>query len=330
MAIAETQATAQPPAGLTADTIVYFDGAFLPLERATVTVATHALNYGTGCFEGIRAYWSKEHGELYVLKLDEHIDRFYRSCNVLRINPQVSRSEFHDIILEVLRQNRFKSDVYIRPIAFKSAQTIKLTLSGLSDSFAVYAFPMGYYAHRDGGLRVGLSPWRRIDDNAIPARAKVTGSYVNASLASDDAAQAGYDEAIMLNNDGTLAEASSSNAFLVRNGTLITPPVSDNILEGITRDVVLALAREELRIPVEVREVGRTEIYVADEMFLTGTGVQIEPVATVDGRPVGSGEPGPITTRLAAIYAEAVRNRIPAYHAWCTPVYTRGHMRPGD
>src|SRR5947209_1819123 len=285
-------------AGLTGDSVVFFDGTFMPLERATVNIATHALNYGTGCFEGIRGYWNEEREELYVLKLDEHIDRFFRSCSVLRIRPPFSQREFHEIILEVLRQNHYSSDVYIRPIAFKSSQTIKLTLNGLDDSFAVYAFPFGHYAHREGGLRVGFSAWRRIDDNAIPARAKVTGSYVNASLASDDASRAGYDEAIMLNADGTLSEASSANVFLVRGGKLITPPVSDNILEGITREAVMTLAREELHLEVEERTVGRTEVYVADEMFLTGTGVQIEPVAEVDGRPVGNGEPGPVTTRL--------------------------------
>lgn len=326
----QTRPEASPSPGITSDSIVFFDGSFMPLERATVNIATHALNYGTGCFEGIRAYWNEEREELYVLKLDEHIDRFFRSCGVLRIRPPFTAREFHDIILEVLRQNRYSSDVYIRPIAFKATQTIKLTLSALDDSFAVFAFPFGHYAHREGGLRVGLSAWRRIDDNAIPARAKVTGSYVNASLASDDAARAGYDEAIMLNSDGTLSEASSSNVFLVRAGKLITPPVSDNILEGITRDAVMTLAHEELHLDVEERTVGRTELYVADEMFLTGTGVQIEPVAEVDGRPVGSGLPGPITTKLQAVYADAVRNRTPAYSRWCTPAYRRGHLNPGD
>ena len=312
------------------DPIVYFDGALLPLSRATVSVAAHALHYGTGCFEGIRAYWNDDREELYVLKLDEHIDRFFRSCSVLRIKPPFSRSEMHELVLEVLQRNGFTSDVYIRPIAFKSSQTIKLTLTGLDDCFAIYAFPFGYYAHRDEGLRVCLSPWRRIDDNAIPARAKVTGSYVNASLASDDAVQAGYDEALMLSQSGALSEASSSNVFLLRRARLITPPVSENILEGITRDAVMTLAREQLGLQVEERTVGRTEVYVADEMFLSGTGVQIEPVVSVDGRPIGSGAPGPITTRLQRIYADAVRNRTPAYSSWCTAVYGFSHSLARD
>jgi branched-chain amino acid aminotransferase len=249
------------------------------------------------------------------------VDRFFRSCSVIRIRPPFSASEMCDLVLQLLRLNGFRSDVYIRPIAFKSTQTIKLTLSSLDDSFAIFAFPFGHYAHREGGLRVCLSSWRRIDDNAIPARAKVTGSYVNASLASDDAVLCGYDEALMLSASGTLSEASSANVFLVREGRLVTPAVSENILEGITREAVMTLAREELGLPVEERAVGRTEVYLADELFLSGTGVQIEPVVNVDGRRIGSGLPGPITTRLQAIYAAAVRNRLLAYADWCTPVY---------
>jgi branched-chain amino acid aminotransferase len=293
----------------------------MPLQQATVSVAAHALHYGTGCFEGIRGYWDETQEELYILKLPEHIDRFFRSCGVLRIRPPFSQVEMCDLVREVLQRNGFRSDVYIRPIAFKSTQTIKLTLSSLHDSFAIYAFPFGYYAHREGGLRVCMSSWRRIDDNAIPARAKVTGSYVNACLASDDATQAGYDEALMTSQEGTLSEASSANVFLVRGGRLITPAVSEHILEGITREAVMTLVREEIGMPVEERQVGRTEVYAADEVFLSGTGVQIEPVVRVDRRPIGSGEPGPITTRLQALYAAAVRNRLPAYADWCTPVY---------
>jgi branched-chain amino acid aminotransferase len=318
----ETPEAAPAAAGLTQDSIVYFRGSLMPLSEANVSIATHALHYGTGCFEGIRGYWDEEREELYVLKLGEHVDRFFRSCAVMRITPPFSQTEMCDIIRDVVRQNGYRSDVYIRPIAFKSSQTIKLTLSGLTDSFAVFAFPFGFYAHREGGLRVCLSHWRRIDDNTIPTRAKVTGGYVNASLASDDAVRAGFDEALMLNHDGTLSEASSANAFLVRRGRLITPSLADNILEGITRDAAIELAQRELGLEVEERTIARTEIYVADEMFLTGTGVQIEPVVEVDGRPIASGTPGPVTTRLQGIYAAAVHNRMPAYSSWCAPVYS--------
>jgi branched-chain amino acid aminotransferase len=317
----DTRVTAPASQGLTDNTIVYFDGAFMPLHQATVNVATHALHYGTGCFEGLRGYWNEQREEMYVLKLPEHVDRFFRSCGVLRIRPPFTGEEMCEQVLEVVRLNGYISDVYIRPIAFKSAQSIKLTLTGLADSFAIFSFPFGHYAHREGGLHVGLSPWRRIDDNTIPARAKVTGSYVNAALASDLATRSGYDEALLLNHNGTLSEASSANVFLVRQGRLITPAVSENILEGITREAVMTLARQELGLEVEERLVGRSEVYVADEIFLSGTGVQIEPVATVDGMPIGTGEPGPITTRIQGIYAAAVRNELPAYANWCTAVY---------
>jgi branched-chain amino acid aminotransferase len=318
------------PAALAATSLeqstVYFDGSFMPLHQATVNVATHALHYGTGCFEGIRAYWCEEKEELYVLKLAEHVDRFFQSCDMLRIRPPFSRQEMSGLILEVLRRNRFGSDVYIRPLAFKSSPTIKLTLSSLADSFAIYAFPFGFYAHRDGGLRVCISSWRRIDDNAIPIRAKVSGSYVNASLASDDAVQTGFDEALMLTADGFLSEASSANVFLLRNGTLITPSVSQNILEGITREAVMILATEELGLRVEERQIGRSELYAAQEIFLSGTGIQIEPIVSVDNRNVGDGVPGPVTTRLQAVYGAAVRARLHAYAHWCTPVYSGRHV----
>jgi branched-chain amino acid aminotransferase len=319
----EIKPTPAGPAGLTDDSIVYFNGRLVPLREATVNIATHALNYGTGCFEGIRAYWAEETEELHILKLREHVDRLFRSCAVLRIHLPLTREEMCEVIVEVIRQNGYRSDVYIRPIAFKSEATIKLTLSGLEDSFGVFAFPFGHYAHREGGLRVCLSPWRRIDDTAIPTRAKVTGGYVNASLASDSAHLDGYDEALLLTDEGTLSEASSSNVFLVRSGELITPPLSENILEGITREAVMELARRELGLRVVERSIGRSEVYLADEVFLTGTGIQVEPVTSVDRRAVGDGLPGRITLQLASLYAAAVRRRIPAYASWCTPVYER-------
>ena len=318
---AATHIAHTPPNALTDDSVVYFDGRFMPLGEATISVATHALHYGTGCFEGIRGYWSEEHEELFLLKLPEHVDRFFRSCAVLRIRPPFDREEMCEIVLRVARQNGYRADVYIRPIAFKSSRTIKLTLSALADSFAVFSFQMGFYAHRDGGLRVCVSPWQRINDNAIPTRAKVTGSYVNASLASDDAARQGFDEALLLSSNGTISEASSANVFLVRGGKLVTPPLSEDILEGITRDAVIALAQDELGLKVEERAVGRTEVYLADELFLSGTGVQIEPIVEVDGRSIGTGNPGAITTRLQEIYAAAVHRQLPEYADWCTAVY---------
>jgi branched-chain amino acid aminotransferase len=302
--------------------LAFYDGKFMPLSEANVNVSAHALHYGSGCFEGLRGYWVDEDEELYVLKLPEHVDRFFRSCNVLRIRPPFTPAEMEEYVLTLLRENDYQSDVYIRPLAFKSSQTIKLTLSSLADSFAIFAFPFGHYAHREGGLRVCYSAWRRIEDTTIPTRAKVTGGYINAALASDDAARAGYDEALMLTQNGNLSEASSANVFLVRNGRLITPAASENILEGITRDAVIQLARDELEMPVEERTVGKTEVYIADEVFLCGTGVQIEPIVSIDGIDIGGGAPGAVTTRLQDLYAAAARNRLSQYSDWCTPVYS--------
>jgi branched-chain amino acid aminotransferase len=317
-----------PPA--TDSPIVYFNGTFMPQEQATVPIATHGLHYGTGCFEGIRAYWNPDREELYVLKLAEHVDRFFRSCGVIKVRPSFSREEMAEIVVELLRRNRYTSDVYIRPIAFKSTETIKLTLTSLADSFAIFAMPFGHYVHREGGLRACLSSWRRIDDNAIPARAKITGSYVNAALASDEATRLGVDEALMLTHEGNLAEASSANVFLVRHGRLITPGVSENILEGITREALMLMARQDLGLEVEERTVGRTEVYVADELFLCGTGVGLEPVVEVDGRTIGSGGLGPITARLQNVYAATVHGYTAAYASWCTPVYRSSVLSPGD
>jgi branched-chain amino acid aminotransferase len=302
--------------------VCYFQGQLRPLAEANVSIATHALNYGTGCFEGIRAYWSEADGQLYVLKGREHFDRLVRSARILRIELGVGADELLDIAVRMLRENGFRQDVYVRPLAFKAARIIKVALTGVRDEVAMFAVPMGDYVATTG-LRVTVSNWQRIADNIIPSRAKVTGAYVNAALASDGAAQDGYDEAIMLGEDGHVAEASSANLFMVRDGVLVTPPVTADILEGITRLVVKELAAD-LGLALEERTIDRTELYVADELFLCGTGVQVAPVVEVDRRPVGAGVPGPVTGRLQEAYFRAVRGQERRYAHWLTPVYPRG------
>lgn len=297
----------------------FFNGKVMPLDEANVNISTHALNYGTGCFEGMRAYWNEEHGQLYVMKGPEHYERLRRSCHILNIDCPYTAEELMDRTVEVLAKNEHKSDVYIRPLAFKASRVIKVTLSGLRDEVAVYTVPMGDYVKTEG-LSVVVSNWQRIADNIIPSRAKVTGAYINPALANDAASLDGYDEAIMLANDGQVSEASSSNFFIVRDGTLITTPVTDDILEGITRRAVIQLA-QDLNIPYEVRPIDRTELYVADEMFLAGTGVQIASVSSVDRRPIGDGHLGPITKQLQDVYYKAVRGLDERYTDWLTPVY---------
>lgn len=296
----------------------FFKGQIMPLSDANVNISTHALNYGTGCFEGIRAYWNPEQGQLYVLKGLEHYQRLLRSCRILKIDCPYSAEELMDWTIQVLRKNEYREDVYIRPLAFKASQVIKVTLSGLRDEIAIFTVPMGDYVKTEG-LSVVVSNWLRVADNIIPSRAKVTGAYINPALASDAAAADGYDEAIMLSADGQVSEASSANLFVVRDGTLVTTPVTADILEGVTRRAVITLAKD-LGIPYEVRNIDRTELYVADEMFLAGTGAQIAAITSVDRRPVGTGRAGPITRQLQEVYFRAVRGD-ERYREWLTPVY---------
>ena len=308
--------------GAATDTaIAFFNGEFIPLRDAKVSVLTHALNYGTGVFEGVRAYWNAEREQLFALHLVEHYRRLHRSCKIMRLDVPYSPERLVEITLELLRRNDFREDAYVRPLAFKSDEVIGVRLHDLHTAFTMIAVPFGTYIDIDGGISCGVSSWRRVDDNAIPARAKITGSYVNAALAKTEAQEAGYDEAIVLTNDGHVSEGSAENLFIVRGGTLITPPVSDNILEGIVRQSVMRIATD-LEIPVDVRAIARTELYIADELFLCGTGAQLSPVTSVDHRPVGDGKVGSITARLAAVYFAAVHGNDDRYTEWVTPVYT--------
>jgi branched-chain amino acid aminotransferase len=299
--------------------VAFFGGRIVPLAEATVSVATHALHYGTGCFEGIRAYWNETEQQLYVLRMEDHYRRFLASCGMVRIACPYDVAALEGHTLELLREGAFRQDVYIRPLAFKASRVIKVGLGGLRDELAILAVPMGNYVDVDG-LRVMVSAWQRVSDNAIPARSKLTGSYINIALAVDDAREKGYDEALLVSADGHLAEGSGSNVFLVRRGQLITPSVTDDILEGITRDLVLELARD-LELPVIERSVDRSELYVADEVFLTGTGAQVAPVTHIDGRAVGDGRVGPVTARLQDAFFRAVRGQDDRYRDWLTPVY---------
>lgn len=300
----------------------YFQRQLVPMSEARVSVATHGLNYGTGCFEGIRAYWNAEQEQLYVLKLREHFERFTRSRRMLKIAEEETIDDLCAITLDLLRRQRFRQDVYIRPLAYKSSRTIKLTLGTLDDAVTIFAFPMGNYVDISAGLNVCISSWRRVSGNAMPVRAKTTGVYVNSALAIDDAAAAGFDEAIFLTESGYVSEGSSCNLFVVRRGQLSTPGSAYDILEGITRGCVMELAERELGLRTSERAIERTELYDADEVFFTGTGVQISPVTRIEGRPIGTAAPGPVTMELQRRYLRAVRGDDPAYSSWCTPVYT--------
>ncbi|RIV20201.1 branched-chain amino acid transaminase [Alicyclobacillaceae bacterium I2511] len=315
------QANGPSPRQEIVDGYCLFQGELRQLAEANVSIATHALNYGTGCFEGIRAYWNVSQDQLYILKAKEHYQRFLRSCRILKIACPYSVEELVDWTVKILTKNEYRENVYIRPLAFKASTVVKVTLSGLRDEVAIYSVPMGDYVKTEG-LSAVVSNWQRVSDNILPSRAKVTGGYINAALASDAAATDGYDEAIMLASDGQVSEASSSNLFIVRDAVLVTTPITADILEGITRKTILQVAAE-LGIPYEVRPIDRTELYVAEEMFLAGTGAQISSITSVDRRMVGDGLTGPLTRRLQELYFRAVRGMEDAYEDWLTPVYRK-------
>jgi branched-chain amino acid aminotransferase len=299
----------------------YFNKQFVPLSEAKVSIRTNALHYGSGVFEGIRAYWNASERQLFVFRLPEHYERMVNNCKVLKLKLDHDVKELCTVTVDLLRRNHPEEDTYIRPIAYVSSEGLGPKLIGYETGFAIYTIPLGEYIDTSVGIKVGFSSWRRISDNSIPARCKVTGGYVNSALARTEAIEQGFDEALFLTHDGYLSEGSAENIFLVRNGTLITPDRSQDILEGITRDTLLILCREELGLTVIERQVGRTETYVADEVFFCGTGAQVSPVIEVDRRPVGSGKIGPITARIQQLYFEVVKGNHAKYRRWCTPVY---------
>ncbi|GCE10345.1 branched chain amino acid aminotransferase [Tengunoibacter tsumagoiensis] len=299
------------------------NGEFIPAERGVISVRSHGFSYGTGCFEGIRGYWNEQEQQVYLFRLREHYERLLRSCKILRIELPYSVEDLIEISLELVRRNEQKGDVYLRPVAYKGDEVIGVRLNNLTDHFILTSEPMGNYVDL-GGMRCGVSSWRRIDDNAIPARAKITGSYVNAAFAKTEALQNGFDEAIMLTHDGHVSEGSAENIFLIINGELVTPSPSENILLGITRDTVIQLAERELGIKTRERSIDRTELYIADEIFLCGTGAQIAPVVSVDHNPVGKGETGPISKQLQDLYFDVVRGKHDFYRdQWCAAAYSK-------
>jgi branched-chain amino acid aminotransferase len=319
--VQELARPAKLPRGAAPDSAwAFLDGKFVPIREAKISVMTHAFNYGTGVFEGIRAYWNAEEEQLYGLHLKEHFSRLLRSGKIMRISIPYTADELVATTVELLRKCGYREDAYVRPVAYKSTPVIGVRLHNLDDGLTIFAVPFGNYIEVDKGIACHVSSWRRVDDNAIPARAKITGSYVNAALAKSEAEEAGFAEAIVLTQDGHVSEGSAANLFLVRGGSLITPPATDNILEGIVRESVMRIAGD-LGVPVEVRSIDRTELYVCDEMFMCGTGVQISPVTSVDHRDVGTGEIGAITKRISKTYFEAVRGKDARYRDWLTPIY---------
>src|SRR3954451_18014813 len=301
------------------DVIAYFEGQFVPMRDAKVSIMTHAFMYGTATFEGIRGYWNAEQGQLYGLKVREHVERIRQSCRILMMENVPSVDELTGLIVETVRRNHFREDAYIRPSFYKSTKAIGVRLHHLENELYIIAIPFGNYVDTDNGIRVMTSSWRRNADEALPARGKIVGGYVNMAFQKSEAEMNGYDEAVVLTADGHVNEASAANLFVVRDGIVLTPPVNDDLLEGVTRKAIFELLENE-RVPLEIRSIDRSELYVADEMFLCGTGVQISPVVEIDHRPIGSGEVGPISKLIRDRYFAAVRGRLPEYRHWLTEI----------
>lgn len=302
----------------------FFKGNIVPIEAAKVSIMTHALNYGTGCFEGIRAYWNEDENELFVFRMKEHYERLLKNARILLMEVPYSADELCEVTLELLRKEAHREDTYIRPLVYKSQELVGgIRLHDLENDLAIFCVSLNKYIDKPQGCHVGVSSWRRVDDNSLPARAKVTGAYVNSALAKTEAVLNGFDEAIVLNADGHIAEGSAENVMLVRDGELITPPVYANILEGITRSTVKQIAKEQLGIETVERQIDRTEPYVADEMFFCGTGVEIVPITRIDHRVIGDGQVGPISAQIKDLYFRIVRGQEPQYRHWCSSVYQK-------
>jgi branched-chain amino acid aminotransferase len=299
--------------------IVYFEGQYVPLEQANINIKTHAFLYGTSLFEGIRGYWLPEKNAISVFRMKEHYERILSNSRIYFMTPEASLDDLMNQTSEVIRRNGPNKDIYIRYTLYKTGVNIGPFLDKVKTEYTIWTHPLGNYVNIDG-LHVTVSSWRRVDDNAIPPAAKAGGAYMNTAIMITDAKRNGFDEVITLTQEGNVSEGSAMNFFMVRKGKLVTPPITENILEGVTRDSIITLAREEMGLDVEERTIDRTELYRCEEAFFTGTAAQVAPITKIDNRPIGDGKIGPITTRLQEIYFDVVKNKNPKYNHWCTLV----------
>lgn len=301
----------------------FFHKQFMPLEEAKIGILTHALHYGTACFEGIRGNWNAEQEQVFIFRVKEHYERLHQGCRILKMKLPYSIEELCDFTVRLVEKSGYREDVYIRPLAYKSAERVGVRLHDVEDDFLIIVVTLPAYLDAEKGVRCCTSSWRRVDDTMIPARGKITGIYVNSALAKSEAIERGFEEAILLSHDGHVAEGSGENIFIVLKDKLVTPPSQDNILMGITRDTVMQLAKKELGIETIERSIDRSELYIANEAFFTGTAAHVSPIIEVDERPVGDGKTGKITKELQQIYFQVIQGKNPKYRDWCTPVYSK-------
>ena len=299
---------------------VYLKGEYVEADKAFLPVRTHAFLYGTSVFEGIRAYYNSEENQMYAFRVAEHYQRLINSAKVMWMNSPHSISEYCEITKELLKKNNYKQDAYIRPTLYKSSIKVGPTLTDNEDSFLIFTTPFGDYFESGRGLKLCVSSWRRTSDNAIPPRAKISGAYANSALIKTDAHEAGFDDAIVLSENGQVTEGSAMNIFLVINNKLVTTSVTEDILTGITRNTIIELSKD-LGIEVEERTIDRSELYLADEAFCCGTGAQIVHIESIDNRPIGNGEIGQITRKIQDLYFDVVKGKVEKYKKWCLPIY---------
>lgn len=299
----------------------YFRGKIIPYSEAKVGVLTHALNYGTAVFGGMRAYWNDEEEQLFLFRPNDHFRRFLDSAKLLTMQIDETPEILTQLTIDLLRLENYRCNVYLRPLAYMADEIIGVKLHGLQVELSIVGIPFERYVTNDTNAHVTFSSWRRIDDNMIPARGKIAGAYANSAFIKSDAVLAGFDEALVLTQEGHVSEGSAMNIFMVRNGKVITPSVTENILEGITRRTVIELLTQEMGVSVIERPIDRTEVYLCDEFFMTGTAAQVTAVTQVDHRPLGSGNMGPITTQLRQVFDLVVRAKHPKYRHWTVPVY---------
>lgn len=299
----------------------FFEGKVVPYDQAKVGVMTHALNYGTGAFGGVRAYWNTDEEQLYIFRPHDHFTRLLNSAKMIAADVEYNQEQLLAHTLDLVRAEDYREDIYIRPLIYKSDELIGVRLHDLQSKLTIFAIPFTRYVDRDDNAHVTFSSWRRIEDNAIPARGKFTGAYINSAFIKTDATRSGFDEALVLTNEGHVSEGSAMNVFMMRFGKLITPPVTDNILEGITRRTIMTLARDELGLEVEERSIDRTEVFLCDELLMTGTAAQVTAVTKVDHRPIADGVMGPVTAELRRLFDDTVRGKMTSYRHWNTPVY---------
>lgn len=301
-------------------TLAYFEGNIVPIADAVVSVTCNTLHYGTGCFGGLRAYWNADREQLYGFRFLDHYRRFLNSAKLLHCRLAITAEELCDVTLELLSREGWRENVYIRPLVYKDDGIFRVWVHDANDKIAIFSQPVGKYIKSHTGAKICVSSWRRVDDTAIPARGKLNGAYVNSALVKTDAMLNGFDDAVMLNQDGHVSEASAANLMIVRNGVVITPPVTANVLEGITRSSIISLVRDELGIEVVERSIDRSELYLADEAFLCGTGVQMAAIGSIDHYTIGEGSTGPITQQINELYNRVLCGDEPKYMSWLSEV----------